>query len=306
MRNISRRRYAVGSHAFALPDDFPFIAFAHEQVDQPIARLHVHNVLELGYCLEGHGVFVVGDKVMPFHAGCATVINDREPHLAQSARGTTSRWLFALVDPQRLRTHSAAERALLDPSDLCGSGFVNVLDPRRHAVTCALIREALEELTGAARGARFAAIGLTQAIMARLHRLPGRDGSDGGRRRAAAARVAPALGYIAAHHREAVTVPRLARLCGLSVPSFHRVFALAFAQSPKQYLLRFRVSTAADALLRSSCSVLDAALDAGFGSASAFNRQFRAVLGVSPREWRRAADGETGAHRSRSTRRRPP
>jgi len=57
--------------------------------------LHVHDSLEVGYCYDGRGIFVIEDKVFPFSAGDVCVINSSEMHLARSAEGTESHWTFS-------------------------------------------------------------------------------------------------------------------------------------------------------------------------------------------------------------------
>lgn len=50
----------------------------HWAVNQPlpdaIQDLHHHDALEVGYCREGAGIFIIDGEVLPFSAPCATVI----------------------------------------------------------------------------------------------------------------------------------------------------------------------------------------------------------------------------------------
>jgi AraC-like DNA-binding protein len=56
--------------------------------------------------------------------------------------------------------------------------------------------------------------------------------------------------------------------------------------TPHQYLMRARLRTAATRLSTERTTVLDLALDAGFGDVSNFNRAFRREFGVSPTKYR--------------------
>lgn len=265
---------------------FPCELTHHDLPDAPIAHLHVHDALEFGYCHAGDGVFVVEDKVLPFGPGCATVISERELHLAQSARGTVSRWSFVYLDPARLIS-GLGDLEVLDTAALAGRAFPNVLDPAREPRLCTLIATLVDELERPAAGWASAVRGLVLAIMASLQRLPGRAVGDGDSRAAALARIAPALGCIAGRYREPLAIPALARACGMSGTHFRRRFAAITGYSPKEYLIRHRVQRAAAQLRSQPGSVLETALACGFGSLSAFNRHFRAVTGVVPRAWRR-------------------
>src|ERR1700742_1607573 len=87
------RRYRMVYAPIALPDDFPLVDQGHfAQGDAPITFLHGHDCLELGYCYEGAGVFVIGEKLLPFRGGDVSVIPPAEFHLARSMAGTRSKW----------------------------------------------------------------------------------------------------------------------------------------------------------------------------------------------------------------------
>ncbi|MBA2479815.1 MAG: helix-turn-helix transcriptional regulator [Planctomycetes bacterium] len=281
-------RYQPLHAPITLPEDFPFRPTYHVQKDEPITTLHRHDGIELGYCFSGSGVFVVEDKVMPFSAGCATVINERELHLAQSTPGTESSWAFLYVDPARL-IGACDEPLLLSTTELCGREFANVLAPDAHPTICALLRELADESREPGEGHRSVVRGLVLSLMARLHRLPGRRSGDTSSRAPSLQRLAPALAYIGSHYAEELGIPTLARVCAMSGTHFRRSFGAALGQTPKEYLTRFRVQKAASLLRDPRHSVLEASLSAGFQSLSAFNRHFRAIMGVSPREWRRPA-----------------
>lgn len=83
------------------------------------------------------------------------------------------------------------------------------------------------------------------------------------------------------------TLRRLAQAAGLSPYHFLRTFNQVTGVTPHQYVLRTRLRDAAVRLVRESGSVIDIALDCGFGDVSNFTRAFRVEFGVSPREYRR-------------------
>jgi transcriptional regulator GlxA family with amidase domain len=99
-------------------------------------------------------------------------------------------------------------------------------------------------------------------------------------------RIAAALDYLAGHHVEPIRVGELARLCHVSVTHFRRLFNQAVGRSPAQYLQRLRVRMAAALLESTDRKVLDVSLEVGYPTLSSFNRHFRSVMGMAPREWR--------------------
>jgi AraC-like DNA-binding protein len=80
-------------------------------------------------------------------------------------------------------------------------------------------------------------------------------------------------------------VTELAALAGVSVAQFERQFRRVFQISPQQHLIRLRIDRAME-LLRGSESIALIAQHCGFSDQSAFSRQFRATVGVSPSEYR--------------------
>jgi AraC-like DNA-binding protein len=79
---------------------------------------------------------------------------------------------------------------------------------------------------------------------------------------------------------------RSQRLLALSPFHFHRGFTKAFGQTPHSYVTGLRLAEALR-LLESGASALDACLDVGFSSPSAFSRLFRAQFGEPPSAIRR-------------------
>jgi AraC family transcriptional regulator len=102
----------------------------------------------------------------------------------------------------------------------------------------------------------------------------------------AEARVVEAVRTIDRYPGSAWTLNRLATASGLSLYHFLRTFDRITGVTPHQYVLRARLRDAAVRLVRESGSILDVALDCGFGDAANFTRAFRNEFGLSPRRYR--------------------
>ena len=117
---------------------------------------------------------------------------------------------------------------------------------------------------------------------------------DGGRASASAlvsaaaiSRVTRTVRTIERRSQHEVRLADLAREAKLSPFHFLRTFEALTGVTPHQYLLRLRLRRAATRLLLEPTTILDIALDSGFGDVSNFHRAFRAEFGVSPRTYRR-------------------
>ena len=83
-----------------------------------------------------------------------------------------------------------------------------------------------------------------------------------------------------------ITVEDIARRCKLDRSYFGKVFKKAVGQSPQEFLIRYRMSKAADALIIGDDSVGDIGASVGYPNLLHFSRAFKGVYGVSPREYR--------------------
>jgi len=263
------------------------------QKDQPITFLHFHQCLELGYCYSGSGIFMIGEKILPFQAGDVSFINQSEVHLARSAHGTASEWTWIYVDPMRLIEPVISRLKSVDPAPLCGPGFNNLLSAREHPEINRIVLELVDEMRSRRKGradALRALVWQLMVLMGRLLPLP-EENAKAASRQPEYDRIVPALQHMAQHYARPVNVTHLARLCRMSLPHFRRIFLRAVGQSPREYWHALRLRMAASLLGGGSLSVLEISQEVGFETLSSFNRLFLKQFGVSPRKWRKAAGG---------------
>ena len=79
----------------------------------------------------------------------------------------------------------------------------------------------------------------------------------------------------------------LAAMLDLSADWFSRLFRISYGISARSWLNHQRIAAVAQEIQESDQSIAELALDYGFQNASHFARQFRRVLGSSPRDWRK-------------------
>ena len=272
---------------------------------------HLHDLLELGFCFEGSGVFLIGDKVLPFQTGDAVVINTREVHLARGNPGGRTKWGWIYLDPLRLLAdipESCGGSVRL--SRCCGAAFRNLLGGSSHPEITGCIRRILAECTAKSPDYRPMVRSLVWQLMLLLGRYHSGAGADTDPDApgdyAEVERLVPALNAIAANFQHEIPVSRLARLCFMSDSNFRKCFQRAMGCAPKPYLRKIRLDAAAALLGNSELPVLEIAGCCGFHNISNFNRQFRAAHGCPPREFRDQLSskdrsgqrqlGATGAH----------
>lgn len=72
----------------------------------------------------------------------------------------------------------------------------------------------------------------------------------------------------------------------LSVSQFERRFRKVFQTSPLKHIMRVRIRAASVRLTTTNDTIAAIALDCGFYDHSHFTRNFRKVMGTSPKDYR--------------------
>jgi AraC family transcriptional regulator of adaptative response/methylated-DNA-[protein]-cysteine methyltransferase len=106
--------------------------------------------------------------------------------------------------------------------------------------------------------------------------------------------------YIVSHAEESLTLTHLADQAGMSPTHFQRAFKAAIGVSPREYQAAQRLARFKHAL-REGDGVLEAGLDAGFGSTSRIYEAVDGGLGMTPSAYRAGGAGETIAYAVRET-----
>ena len=289
-----RPLYKFGYSEIILPEDFPFtVSPLFEQSDREITALHSHNVIEFGICLDGNGIFVVEDKILPFHAGDASIITNREMHLAQSTRGTSSHWYWICVNLEKILYPAFRNSEIVGTDYLSGTGFNNIIHVSKYPEICSLLRQITEVNYSKMTFKRERITSLLCLLMTELKTSFGRKVEKSRRDERSCfepdtlQRIQKAVAYITNHYTEKIKIRELSKLSGLSITHFRRLFEKALGKSPVQYLTQVRVTMASAELRQSRKPISMIAYESGFKTLSSFNRHFRKQTGVSPREWRK-------------------
>ena len=98
-------------------------------------------------------------------------------------------------------------------------------------------------------------------------------------------KLSKALANIHAEVGRGWTVAELARRAGMSRSVFARRFSEAVGAAPVEYLLRWRMALAKDALLHSRGTLEEIAATVGYKSASAFSTAFSHRVGCPPSDY---------------------
>lgn len=112
-----------------------------------------------------------------------------------------------------------------------------------------------------------------------------RDLGQPDNRHSAFERLNTVMEFMQKHFGENLRVQTLADLAGLSVAQLERHFRRVFQVTPQQLLTKLRIE-AAMRLLHGEDSIASIGQQCGFADQSAFARQFKATVGMTPRDYR--------------------
>lgn len=253
---------------------------------------HYHPEYQLTLVRRGRGKRYVGDDVSTFKAGDLVLTGPNLPHMWCSSRAGRG-------------PHEAL--IIQFPESIFGERFLAL--PEMSAVRKLLERSALGLRFGEAVRKEVAGrvIGMGRRRgLARLIELLEilRVLSQAPAERTLSSRgFLPAVGFVdrgridricrflAENASRPLSLARAAASSHMSVPAFTRFFRKCTGKSFLEHLTELRVGTACRLLLETDLPVAEVRAAAGFGNLSNFNRRFRALKGVSPREFRAQYSG---------------
>lgn len=100
-------------------------------------------------------------------------------------------------------------------------------------------------------------------------------------------RIHRVLEFLHLNYATAVSVPDLAEIACVSVSAFHRMFRRHTRCTAMDYVMRLRIGHACELLMQGNGTVSLVAEQVGYTSQALFNRQFKALKGLTPSEFRR-------------------
>lgn len=271
----------------------PTTSFIHKRRKEPAFGVfwHFHPEYQLTLVLRGHGKRFVGDDLSHFGKGDLVLTGPNLPHM----------WCSA---PESGLTSPPHEAVIIQfPESVFGGRFLEL--PELGAVRRLLERSRRGIEFGKAIRRRIATrmirMGRQRGIVrliALLDLLRVLSQSPAGRTLASRTyrpsvasgdrdRIDRICRYIAENATRPIRLAQAAQASHMSVPAFTRFFRKCTHQSFIEYLTELRVGTACRFLTETDRTVSQIGQDSGFNNLSNFNRRFRELKGVSPREFRR-------------------
>ena len=110
----------------------------------------------------------------------------------------------------------------------------------------------------------------------RLHQIAAHGGET--------ERLGQALAWLRQHYAEPLSIPALARHCGMSASALHQKFKQLTAMTPLQYQKQLRLQEARRLMSSEGLDAARAGFAVGYGDPSYFSRDYKRVFGEPPRQ----------------------
>ena len=232
---------------------------------------HTHDSWTIGWVEQGANRFRRGRTEWVASPGSVCVVNPGEVHTGGGEAMTYWNLMPSDALLARVFPHTPTEQLFL----------------REAVVTDAMAVAAIRRLFAAFAGASDPLAREQAAVegLAGLFMRCNRIAADDMRHDKVPAAMRIAQEFIEAHLDQSISLATLAGVTGLSLFHFCRVFETAHGMPPAAYVRNRRVHRARQ-LIEAGATLADAAVRAGFADQPHMTRQFRAVLGVTPAQWR--------------------
>ncbi len=287
------RKTIIEYRRYELPLSFPVLLLEGDRwhiSDVKSENLHFHNCLEIGMCHTDSGTMIFEGESMSFRAGDVTCVPRHVAHTTYSASGTQSLWTYIFVDLSKLlAAHLRSSGELLEMPAPLRHSFRYLMNRDEFPKIHFLVSYIIDELHSKKENYQSSVGGLFIALYLELLRVQedsiiSSEGELDARREYLSIR--PALSYIHQNYMNQFSVERLAGLCHLSATHFRRAFLSIMGESPLNFISITRVEKACYLLQTTDKSILSVSESVGFSSVSSFNRYFKRIMGISPRDYR--------------------
>jgi len=268
----------------------------HRRLDDGIPfSWHYHPEFELTLTLNSRGQRYIGDSIEAYEDGDLVLLGPNLPHTWCSAERIDRRHPHVALVMWFTETWAGSVTAALaemrSVAPMLARAGRGISFSREAAAAARPIVETIPERAPADRLLRLMEV-LSLLAADRGHRLIAGPSSDRARVYAPDQdRVKRVLDYLHAHYRERIAIAELADVAALSQSGFHRLFRRHTRLTVSDYVTELRIGQACALLVNGALPIAHIADQVGYANLANFNRQFRALKKMTPREFRRSFTG---------------
>jgi AraC-like DNA-binding protein len=255
-----------------------------------VCPYHVHPEFEINYIVSSTGRRLVGDHLDSFKPGDLVLLGPGLPHTyfhraPKEAPNNWARSWYIQFLPDCLGQGFFDLPTLKAIHDLLARARRGLHFARKTAKDAAPLLEAALKEHGVTRIASFL---LLLEVLAEARGVEPMASShfDLPQLPRGFRQLELASTYIHDHLFDELTLTAVAREAHMSPQGFSRFFHKWMGRTLGEYITELRIASACQALLETDHSIAEVCFACGFRNLSNFNRRFRTIKGMSPREFR--------------------
>lgn len=259
--------------------------------------LHWHSEFEINFILDGCADYIIGDERFTSRSGDIIITAPNLLHSAYPHCNSKQVYEVFLFSNEMLGA-SAGDRMsaeLILP--LCtGELYINPRITQDH-VYYSELRISMENIISSAMGDSAMHDILIKSELMRLFWILYESGDitkSSAKSINSGELVRPAIEYINTNFFEDISIKSLAKMLGLSESYFMQKFHETAGIGAIEYLNQIRIKAVCEQLLCTKKSTAEIAFDCGFRNLSNFNRTFKRMTGITPREYGRLGGKRQG------------
>ena len=254
---------------------------------------HFHQECQMVYIVESEGKRIIGDSVEHFESNELVFLGSNTPHVWHN-----DQQYFKQVEPLNARSIAL----YFNPSELS-----------QHLSAFGDIKKLISMLTMAERGMKF--YGVTKSKLAELlvimlqqkglpliinllrildimmntteYELLASAGYTNNYQSKDNERMDRVFKYVFNNFKDEIPLSAIATIAGMNVQAFCRYFKSRTQKSFTQFVNEIRIGHACKLLSNPQETVIQIAFSCGFNTISNFNRFFKEIKGITPREYRK-------------------
>ncbi len=237
---------------------------------------HFHKVFEIYYLEAGKVEYFIKDRVYSIEAGDILIIPPQTLHKTISPQNHNRKRILVYLDLEYLKDFDARDFLFLNT--------VSVFRPQNHD----RIRTVFSDLWKEYQGEKNAS--LVKALLCEFLILLKRrkeESPKANEQNAASRQVRDIITYINMSYNTDITLTKTANHFFLQSTYLSRLFKENTGLSFSDYLRKYRVKKAIECMADSQKNITEIAFSVGFNSTNHFCKTFKAIMGVSPLQYKK-------------------
>lgn len=252
--------------------------------------LHWHSEFEINFIISGCAEFICGDNKFITGEGDIIIVPPNMLHAIYPYENRRQLYDTIVFNAEMLGTSENDRSAAECIKPLAnGSSEINALITKEH-IYYGELKTTVENVFSCAKGNTPRLDMLMKSELLRFFWLLWESGDISRTAENTVSRseaIRPAIEYMNENFSENITVEQLAATVNLSKSYFMCRFKEAAGVGAIEYLSQIRIKKACEILSETNKTVSETACECGFGNLSNFNRQFRNIVGCTPKEYRK-------------------